>query len=341
MDLSIIRQNHLRKISLLMFFLFALVFCGIDAFATETVEDDFNDGIINVTLWTEFHDGANTLEEAGGVVKASDPYSGELGGNSRLTTKIQLVGDFDVWTDYSWFQYEGDPNVRNVLRIYNHDETEVVQLNNHRWASGTSREIILQRTPDGNVSSITGSFVPLSGKLRIRREGAMFYGYCWISESESWHLIGQTEQFTGEAYVALWAKNTSPILDGYPFFELHWDNFHAEAEQITHSGSILVSIDVKPGSDPNSFNINGHGVIPVAILGSADFDVTNIDTSTFSFAGLSVRVRGNKGPKWHFDEVNGDLYTDLVCQFEDDPSNWNAGNDTADLTGNLFDGTPI
>jgi hypothetical protein len=31
-----------------------------------------------------------------------------------------------------------------------------------------------------------------------------------------------------------------------------------------------VGIDIKPGSDPNCFNINGHGVIPVAILGSSE-----------------------------------------------------------------------
>ena len=36
---------------------------------------------------------------------------------------------------------------------------------------------------------------------------------------------------------------------------------------------LQVAIDIKPGSDPNCFNNNGNGVIPVAILGSASFDV--------------------------------------------------------------------
>ena len=35
-----------------------------------------------------------------------------------------------------------------------------------------------------------------------------------------------------------------------------------------------VAIDIKPGSDPNCFNNDGHGVIPVAILSSTDFDAT-------------------------------------------------------------------
>lgn len=110
-----------------------------------------------------------------------------------------------------------------------------------------------------------------------------------------------------------------------------------------------VSFDIKPGDDPNCMNINGHGVIPTAILGSEDFDVTQIDASTLRFAGLEVRVRGKKGPMCHVEDVSGDGgvpdgYLDLVCQFEDDPSQWEPGDDTAEVIGNLFEqfgGTPI
>ncbi len=55
-----------------------------------------------------------------------------------------------------------------------------------------------------------------------------------------------------------------------------------------------VDIDIKPGSDPNCFNINGHGVILVAILGSETFDVTLVDPLSLSFGGLNVRVRGKR-----------------------------------------------
>jgi hypothetical protein len=103
----------------------------------------------------------------------------------------------------------------------------------------------------------------------------------------------------------------------------------------------IVAIDIKPGSDPNCININGHGVIPVAILGSGDFDVSQIDLASLSFGGLEVRVRGNKGPLCSFEYSNEDMYLDLVCHFEDDTANWNVGNCEATLTGNLIDGTPF
>jgi hypothetical protein len=100
-----------------------------------------------------------------------------------------------------------------------------------------------------------------------------------------------------------------------------------------------VGIDIKPGSYPNSFNINGNGVIPVAVLGSDTFDVTEIDASTLSFAGLDVRVKGNDDPQCSIKDTNGDGYDDLVCQFVDDPDTWIPVDDTATLTGQLNDGT--
>jgi len=103
-----------------------------------------------------------------------------------------------------------------------------------------------------------------------------------------------------------------------------------------------VIIDIKPGSDPNCFNINSHGVIPVAILGTDTFDVSNIDQSTLSFGGLDVRIRGNKWPSCGLEDTNGDGLLDLVCQFQDNPDYWSAGDsDYATLTGELLNGTPF
>ncbi len=100
---------------------------------------------------------------------------------------------------------------------------------------------------------------------------------------------------------------------------------------------IDVLIDIKPGSDPNCVNVNGHGVIPVAILGSDTFDVTSIDQSSLLFGGLEVRVRGRKGPLCNVDYSDGDAYLDLICHFEDDTNSWVPGDGEATLTGNLLD----
>jgi hypothetical protein len=104
----------------------------------------------------------------------------------------------------------------------------------------------------------------------------------------------------------------------------------------------MVSIDIKPGSEPNCININGHGVIPVAILGDASLDVSTIDQASLKFGGVAVGIRGRKGPQCGFEYVNADEYLDLVCHFDDDPSNWSPDdNATASVFGSLFDGRQI
>ena len=111
--------------------------------------------------------------------------------------------------------------------------------------------------------------------------------------------------------------------------------------RVVTRGAVSVDIDVKPGVEPNCFNINGHGVIPVAVLGSADLNIFDIDPATLEFGGLSVRIRGNTRPQCSPQDVNGDAYLDLVCQFVDDSAQWTAGETMATLDGRLNDGTAI
>lgn len=101
----------------------------------------------------------------------------------------------------------------------------------------------------------------------------------------------------------------------------------------------MASIDIKPGDEDNCVNINGAGVIPVGILGSDALDVFDLDPYSLRFGGMDVRIRGKKGPLCHTDYVDGDNYLDMVCQFEDDPSQWLPGIGEATVMGAKYDGT--
>jgi hypothetical protein len=50
---------------------------------------------------------------------------------------------------------------------------------------------------------------------------------------------------------------------------------------------IQVALDIKPGSCPNPLNVKSRGVLPVAILGSARFDVAKIDPATIRMMGVA------------------------------------------------------
>lgn len=110
---------------------------------------------------------------------------------------------------------------------------------------------------------------------------------------------------------------------------------------VNAEGMVIVTIDIKPGSDPNCVNINDHGVIPVAILGSADLDVAQINPETVMLQGLAVKMAGKSNKLLaHIENVNFDGFDDLVVQIQDSDGFVN-GNGTATLTGNLTDGTPF
>lgn len=101
-----------------------------------------------------------------------------------------------------------------------------------------------------------------------------------------------------------------------------------------------VEIDIKPGSDPNCFNNNGHGVIPVAILGSVTMDVTNIDPATVELEGLAVKRVG----RWnkllaHIEDADEDGFDDMVVQIQDEAGAFPIGHGTATLTWEFYDGT--
>lgn len=85
------------------------------------------------------------------------------------------------------------------------------------------------------------------------------------------------------------------------------------------TGPVDVDIDIKPGGDPNSINLGEHGLLPVAILGSMDFDVTDVDPVTIEIGGVALASRGSaKAPKlaFSYEDVNSDGYLDIMTFFE-------------------------
>ena len=49
---------------------------------------------------------------------------------------------------------------------------------------------------------------------------------------------------------------------------------------VAFKAELVVEIDIKPGSCPNPFNSKSMGSVPVAIVGTADFDVETVDPAT-------------------------------------------------------------
>jgi hypothetical protein len=131
--------------------------------------------------------------------------------------------------------------------------------------------------------------------------------------------------------------------DGIPLPSLGLlDVFVAEYEA-TPGGPLQVEIDIRPGADPNVINLGSHGVIPIAILSSADFDATEVDPGTIELSGATVAIRGQGNRLMaHEEDVKEDGLLDLVMQVETDNLDPDAFQDgQARLTGETYDGVAI
>jgi parallel beta-helix repeat protein len=97
---------------------------------------------------------------------------------------------------------------------------------------------------------------------------------------------------------------------------------------------IEVTMDIKPGSDPNSINLGSKGVVPVAVLSTDDFDASTVDPATVLFADAAPL-------RWTQEDVDGDGDMDLLFHFKVQELSLDATSTEATLTGETFDEAQI
>lgn len=96
---------------------------------------------------------------------------------------------------------------------------------------------------------------------------------------------------------------------------------------------LQVAIEINPGMSPNGVNPGSTSVIPVAVLGSVDFDATQVDFLTVVFGpGEASSVHDG-----HVENVNGDAFADMVFQFNVSDTGFACGDTDATLAGETFD----
>ena len=105
--------------------------------------------------------------------------------------------------------------------------------------------------------------------------------------------------------------------------------------------AIVVTIDIKPGSFPNSINLGSSGSVPVAILSTATFDATTVDPVTVTLASAPVKLKGKGTPMASFQDVNGDSRLDLVVHVDTQAFVLNASDTEAVLEGQISGGMAI
>jgi len=124
--------------------------------------------------------------------------------------------------------------------------------------------------------------------------------------------------------------------------------------------AVHVAVDIKPQGCPNPFNVGAKGVLPVAILGTASFDVTTVDPTSVELQGVralrsaledvATPFLGTVKNATDCTTEGPDGFLDLVLHFDDQAVSAALGAATdgqvliLTLTGNLlpqFGGTVI
>jgi len=134
------------------------------------------------------------------------------------------------------------------------------------------------------------------------------------------------------------------------------DTNGAEDWVIWGKQTLIIAVDIKPGSYPNPLNVKSKGVLPVAILGSQNFDVNDIDVSSIELEGVSpirfstedvgTSTADLENP-CHTTSEGSDGLMDLSLKFKTQDIFAALGNveegeeKVLTITGELNDGTPI
>lgn len=88
---------------------------------------------------------------------------------------------------------------------------------------------------------------------------------------------------------------------------------------------ITADIDIKPGSCPNPFNPKSKGSVPVAIVGTDSFNVTDVNVASLMLEG--VPILPDNVLTADVTQPDGDAADCYNCFDEDDPANFNCDLD--------------
>jgi len=99
-----------------------------------------------------------------------------------------------------------------------------------------------------------------------------------------------------------------------------------------------VTIDIKPGSVPNSINLGSGGNVPVAIFSRPTFDARTVDPMTLSMASAAVMMRARGTPKAAPEDVNRDGLLDLVVHVATEALQLTKTDTEVVVTGRTLDG---
>jgi len=281
-----------------------------------------------------------------------------VGANGAPT--IDGVIGTDEWSDYLWFtdntgnEYFGgvpeltyyranDDQYLYIATVVN-DPTPLAEANDDIWLAFNDAE--------SNYKEFRKGFTTNPGEYGKYSEEPYTSSYQALPAGVEFGWSTDDSHIYYEWKIPLTLLNVSPgETIKYLTHVREWSqrkiNYHPEVTtwapykdinqfgEFTLQAPVLpITIDIKPGSDPNSINLKSKGVVPVAVLTTDDFDASTVDPDTVEFAGAEP-------VRWTMEDVDGDGDTDMLFHFKTQDLNLDGDSIEAILTGKTTDGISI
>ena len=251
------------------------------------------------------------------------------------------------------------------------------QGQNAGWSSNTGVRLHAVLWQEGGVFTPTGSnvLVPLSDGVSVTFQSVLTAGQTTLESSTTGAL--PPSGFALGSPVVYYDLSTTAIFQGFvtvciDYSGIQFDTspvslFHFEdngwvdrtrsldetnqivcAEVNSFSAFVIaaripvpVSIDIKPGGNVNTVKLSKSGKVPVAILSHAGFDaLSRVDRASLTF-GRSGNETSLASCARAGEDVNGDGFADLVCQFYAQKTGFQVGDLAGILRGRTVDQMPI
>lgn len=291
-----------------------------------------------------FNNSAATLvavDEATGAIVWNYEYylshggvTGMVNSNGAALVDGDQDGDLDAYFGvYNWggvgdqaVSLDSATGAENWTQSINSNSTSTPAVHNGKIFIGSDDgNLYALSASDGTVIWTFATGGPIYGAPAVSGDGKVCVGsldhtvYC--VDEESGALVWS--YFTGSSRL----RSSPAIQEGMLFIG-------NENGKVYAFGPMPVDIDIKPGSYPNAVNPGAHGVIPVAILSTPDFDATQVDPGTVAFGpnGAGIVHSG------HIEDVDGDGDMDLVLHFRTQDTGVACGDDYMELTGSTTGG---
>ncbi|HET6456892.1 MAG TPA: hypothetical protein VFI02_21035 [Armatimonadota bacterium] len=267
-------------------------------------------------------------------------YSMAYGINNEGVVVGESYTDYFLAKAFLWTSDRGMEDLHGLGGRW----TYAYDINNKGQVVGRSRTTSYQYEDhaclweaDGSItdlSAISGQYTDHSGAQAINEWGTIvgqssYVAAVWEADTHKLVKLPLLPGFTGGETIDI---NNRGMIVGYCSHYLSEPHYSHAALWVPMIRQI--QIDIKPGESPNKVNLDSKGRLPVAILGTAEFDATSVDPAT-------IRLAVAQPIRWHSEDVNADGLLDLMLHFQTSDLAISIVDTEVKLTGQTLAGEDI